>query len=264
MDIHIFHRTGRRVFVVAAVGVALAAMPAQAAPMSVTDSGALPVSVTLTPTIVSCDNTSSTIDLKADIGMGGLKLKTIFKNNTKGTKVTTVGTAETSVRDASVIGLPKQPVQGGTGGNPYISVAIAKRNASGDLELLTQPEIIGRCVQGQKLFTSKHTFDLPITAGATAQALVCDSKGSKVTLDAGSAAPGFEAVVVFDNNKNEVVHRSIQETDAVVSLVGGQTHKGWGQVGGAGGNPLVYLQFDDGVADTTNPEFFLGRCKDLM
>jgi hypothetical protein len=255
--------TGRRATVVALVGVGLFALPASAAPAKVSEDTSVPITVTLTPTITHCDNHSSQIDLTGSMGMAGLDAVTIFKNNVKGTKTTEVGRSSTPVIDAGVAPFPKQPVLDGVGGNPYISVGLATM-VGGKLTLTGPTTLVGRCVQGQSLSDVTVSTTLPVSASAVAQAVECSSKGSRVTLDASGAAPAIYAVLVFDNNKNKVVHRRIEATDTVVEMTGGQTHKGWGQVDGAGGNPLVYLAFDDHNPGSKNVEFFLGRCKDLM
>ena len=254
----------RAVVVVAATALTLTLTTGAEAGRAVQEDVSLPLTVTLSGTVGECTNTGSSITLGATIGVGALGLTTIFKNNVKGTKEVTLGTSSMTVSDATVEELPKQPVLGGTGGNPYISVGLARENASGVLSLVSPTRLVGRCVQGGTLAPETVTSTLPTSAAALATGITCSSKGSEVGLDTSAASGGLYAVIVFDNNINKVVHRRIEAGDAVVPLKGGTTKKGWGQSNGAGGNPLVYLQWDDGDATTTNPEYFLGRCKDLM
>ncbi len=252
----------RRALVVSAVMVGLTALPAQAAPRSVAEDVDIPVTVSMTVTGVECTNAGSSIDLKGTLSMGGLLLQTVFKNNVKGTKTVVVGESSMDVVEADVEDLPKQPVLGGVGGNPWISVALATLDEAGAIVLISTPVVVGRCVQGVTSDAVTLTADLPANAFATATGLDCSSKGSHVSLDASAALSPLFAAVVFDNNLKKVVHRSIQATDSIVTLAGGDTHKGWGQADGAGGNPLVYLRFVTDSGGTA--DYLVGRCKDLL
>src|SRR5215207_1007144 len=115
-----------------------------------------------------CDNNPGPwITLDGDISLGGLGLRLIFQNNVKGTHTATV-TFETNAVLLSLgdsITIPKQPVLGGVGGNPHISIQFLSTSgvAYGD-------EIyLGRCVQGLTL-----NPDLLLAAIASAHIGVSD------------------------------------------------------------------------------------------
>ena len=252
----------RAVLLVALAGVGLAALPAQASPASVAQDVSIPVVVDVLTSEIACDNTGSSLSLSGNLNAGGLQAITVLKNNTKGTKEVELGRAETPAVQAMVETLPKQPVRSGVGGNPYISVGLAVKSAAGSWVLSGPTSLVGRCVQGALPAATTLSANVPVAAAATAQAMVCDSKGSQVNVDASGVTGALAAVVVFDNNINKVVHRSIANTDNIVPLSGGTTHKGWGQLNGAGGNPLVYLRFAN--ATTNFGDVLLGRCKDLL
>jgi hypothetical protein len=83
------------------------------------------------------------ITLGGTITLSGLHARLIFRNNVKGTH-----TAE-EVRDVTLIGegeeivIPKQPSQGGVGGNPLIGIQFLDGNG----DPLADPVSLGRCTQ---------------------------------------------------------------------------------------------------------------------
>jgi hypothetical protein len=84
-----------------------------------------------------------TITLGGTITLSGLHARLIFRNNVKGTH-----TAE-AIRDVTLIGegdqvtVPKQPSQGGVGGNPLINVQFLDENG----DPIANPVSLGRCTQ---------------------------------------------------------------------------------------------------------------------
>jgi hypothetical protein len=89
-----------------------------------------------------CDNSGGPfITLGGDLTLGGLHARIIFRNNVKGTH-----TAE-DTRDVAIvlagtsITLPKQPVLGGVGGNPIISIQFLHGNG----DPIDEPVVLGRC-----------------------------------------------------------------------------------------------------------------------
>ena len=84
------------------------------------------------------------ITLGGVLTLSGLHAKLIFRNNVKGTH-TAEATADVSlIVEGQQIVLPKQPVRGGVGGNPLISVGFIDCESG---EAITDPVLLGRCVQ---------------------------------------------------------------------------------------------------------------------
>jgi hypothetical protein len=96
-----------------------------------------------------CDNSPGPyITLGGELSLTGINARLIFRNNADGTheadetttaKVTIVPAGET-------IQFPKQPVLGGVGGNPWISLLFR----DGDGEAIGSEFLLGRCVQLSK------------------------------------------------------------------------------------------------------------------
>ncbi len=83
------------------------------------------------------------ITLGGTITLSGLHARLIFRNNVKGTHVTTVVRDVTLIGEGTQIVVPKQPSQGGVGGNPLISVQFLGDNGAP----LSEPVDLGRCNQ---------------------------------------------------------------------------------------------------------------------
>src|ERR1041385_1784465 len=81
----------------------------------------LPLTVNSSVDETNCNNSPGPqISFGGAIAMGGVKAKLTFSNNTKGTHTTNVITEYTvSLVTAGSVTIPKQPVNGGVGGNPY-------------------------------------------------------------------------------------------------------------------------------------------------
>src|SRR5437763_14021114 len=100
------------------------------------------------------------ITLNGALALGGLGTRLTFTNNQKGTHSYSVQAQHdvTVIPAGEAITIPKQPVLGGAGGNPFIWLQlVADRGAP-----LTGEIYLGRCVQG---LTSLATdFTLPSSA----------------------------------------------------------------------------------------------------
>ena len=83
------------------------------------------------------------ITLDGDLVLGGVHARIIFRNNIKGTHTAEETSDVTIVGEGSKIVLPKQPVRGGVGGNPLISIQFLH----GDGAPIGEPVELGRCVQ---------------------------------------------------------------------------------------------------------------------
>jgi hypothetical protein len=83
------------------------------------------------------------VTLDGDIVLSGLHARFIFRNNVKGTQTAESTRDVAIILEGSKITLPKQPVQGGVGGNPIISIQFLNGNGSA----IGDPIVLGRCVQ---------------------------------------------------------------------------------------------------------------------
>lgn len=83
------------------------------------------------------------ITLGGTITLSGLHARLIFRNNFKGTHTAEVMRDVTLIAEGDEITVPKQPSQGGVGGNPLISIQFLDGNG----DPLANPVKLGRCNQ---------------------------------------------------------------------------------------------------------------------
>src|SRR5947209_4122867 len=132
----------------------------------------LPASVSLSVGATGCSNSPGpTVTVEGTIALGDVCAKVTLSNNEKGTHTTTI------VKEYSValtlsqpITIPKQPVLGGVGGNPYISLQLTDASGNG----LSDEVLLGRCVQG--LNVSKEVLNQAII-NVLAEAISCSNSG---------------------------------------------------------------------------------------
>lgn len=106
----------------------------------------MPIKVVLNVNETGCDNSPGPfITVEGEIALGGLQAQLIFQNNVKGTHrtVQTVGATAVLLPAGGTITIPKQPVLGGVGGNPWIYLQFFNDDGN-----LTPEILLGRCVQG--------------------------------------------------------------------------------------------------------------------
>jgi hypothetical protein len=227
---------------------------------------AIPVHAAATALADGCENSPGpVITLNGSISEGGLIARLFFQNNADGT--------HTNVQDVNVdfdlipkgqtIQIPKQPSQGGSGGNPFLWVQWldgAGNPLSGEI-------FLGRCVQGLAPLSSDLL--LPLLAWANVQTSGCSNNpGPYITLSGDLSLGGLTARIIFRNNDNPVggPHETVVTTHAgVVVIPAGQViviHK-QPVLGGVGGNPWIYLQFLDGDLQPLDDKTLLGRCVQL-
>src|SRR2546425_3211947 len=143
-----------------------------------------------------CNNSPGpTITVDGDIVLGGLKLQLIFKNNLKGTHTTVVTFATNVVllSPGSDITIPKQPVLGGVGGDPYIYLQFFNNKGN-----LGDEIFLGRCVQGLSV---GGDFLNEAAVIALIQAAGCNNHpGPVITIGGGVHLSGFNARLIFRNN----------------------------------------------------------------
>lgn len=225
----------------------------------------IPTSLSLTLAAEDCSNNPGPfITLEGASVLGGFGVQMVFKNNMKGTHQHT-GNSAVSVTlqpAGEAIVIPKQPVRGGTGGNPFIWIQFV--DGAGQA---TSPEYyIGRCVQGGKwgFNASRSTTG----AGSLAfTAIKCaNSPGPYITFGAGLSLAGSGVQVIFRNNDNPVggPHEAIRSS-AMTIIPEGLTYTFPKQpvLGGVGGNPWIFAGFTDGAGAQVGAQNLVGRCEQL-
>lgn len=96
--------------------------------------------------VVDCTNNPGPfINVSGSVSFSGLKARFIFRNqDDAGAPHEAIATVDlTGIQEGFTLRFPKQPVLGGVGGNPWISVRFA--TATG--EPLSQEVLLGRCAQ---------------------------------------------------------------------------------------------------------------------
>lgn len=238
-------------------------------PVSVSRSFEQLVSATATSTVTGCDNSPGPyITIEGGMSLGGLGTRMTFTNNAKGTHTFT-DEAHVDITvvpaDGNNITIPKQPVLGGVGGNPFIWIQLEDGNG----RAVTDEVFLGRCVQGLKKDVGA-SFASAARALATIAVADCqNSPGPFITLDGDLyVAAGLDAVFIFQNNDNPVdgPHRATADKVVKVQLVPPGHDVRFAKQpsqGGVGGNPWIWFNFlsDNGSA-LTDPSL-LGRCEQL-
>ena len=226
----------------------------------------IPVSVSATLTAEDCSNNPGPfITLEGLAVLGGFGVEMRFTNNMKGTHEST---QENEV-DVSLLPsgqsmvIPKQPVLGGVGGNPFMWVQFV----DGDGAALTEEIYIGRCVQGAR-YGFNHAGVTPAVASAAFGIESCEnSPGPFISMEAGIAyGQGMGVQVVFRNNDNPVggPHEAVRSS--AVSIIPDDlsyTFPKQPVQGGVGGNPWIFAAFNDGDGARVGAETLLGRCEQL-
>jgi len=220
----------------------------------------MPVKVLGKVTETGCLNSPGPqITLEGEIALGGLQVELIFQNNEKGTHTTSVtyGTNVVLVALGDSITIPKQPVQGGVGGNPHIWIQFH----NGEGRNLTKEMYLGRCVQGLEI---SPEFVSQVVALADVAAVDCANHPGPVIQVGGTITfSGLHARFIFRNNAKGT-HTAQDMRDVVLIVKGSEVTipKSPAQ-GGAGGNPIISIQFQDGAGDPLAAPVRLGRCVQL-
>ncbi len=215
-----------------------------------------PVTIQVAATATGCSNNPGPfITLDGTLGLNPVSAQFTFQNNDKGTHTYTSTATATAVAQGSTITIPKQPVQGGVGGNPYIFIQYMDGNGNP----LTAPVFIGRCVQGN--MNGFATASIPVTLAANISALSCDNTGSDIDF-AGTMTTNTAIVanVIFTNNADGT-HTNDQVMSAQLLPAGVSIEfPKQPSLGGVGGNPYVYLQWLDANGTPIGSSDLLGRC----
>src|SRR5437016_7084864 len=169
--------------------------------------------------------------------IGGLQVQLILENNVKGTHETeiTLVTNLVLVPFGTPIVIPKQPVLGGVGGNPFISLQFF--NKDGDIG---DEIFLGRCVQGLSL---DNDFIEDSIARLLISVLGCENHpGPFITVGGDLKVAGLSARIIFRNN---VKGTHTAETDSDITIIGDGavvTIPKQPVLGGVGSNPLIFVR----------------------
>lgn len=240
--------------------LALLYAPASQADQQVSALFNLPIHVDAVVDESGCENhPGPTITLGGKIKLGGLGARLTFMNNAKGTHTATVVSQYdvTLLLAGSTIEIPKQPVQGGVGGNPHIYLQFHDGNGTD----MSEEFYLGRCVQGLKVSTDLLQ---EAVARANVHAEGCsNNKGPFITLDGDLVLGGLHARIILRNNVKGT-HTAEDERDVAIVLEGSKIVLPKQPIkGGAGGNPIISIQFLHGDGTPIGEPEVLGRCVQL-
>jgi hypothetical protein len=225
----------------------------------------IPAGVSLSLEALDCSNNPGPlITLSGAAVLGGFGVNMVFKNNMKGTHQHAENSAVSVglLPPGGSIVIPKQPVNGGTGGNPFMWIQFV--DAAGNAT--SAEHYIGRCVQGGKWGFSAGRSTTG--AGSLAfTAISCEnSPGPYITFDAGLSLAGMGVQVIFRNNDNPVggPHEAVR-SGAMTIIPDGLSYKFAKQPvkGGVGGNPWIFTAFTDGAGAQVGADQLVGRCEQL-
>lgn len=231
----------------------------------VASSFTMPVGIKASASLSGCNNSPGPqITLSGAITLGGLTADMIFRNNQIGTHKLVIqnAVAVAAVPANGTIVIPKQPVLGGVGGNPWIWVQMTDENNTA----LSDQIFLGRCVQGP--FGIEAGVSAAVTVAATFTASDCaNNPGPYIYMDGALIfAHGLKARFTFANADNPVggPHEAVGTTD--VTLIGSGVSLQFPKqpvLGGVGGNPWISVQFEQGDGTAIGDEVLLGRCVQL-
>src|SRR5438445_496489 len=108
-----------------------------------------PVNVQTSISTSGCSNSPGpTITLQGALSLSGMGVKLLFENNVIGTHTYTVEStaSATVIPQGQSIQIPKQPVLGGVGGNPWIFLQLTDGNGN----VVSDSFLLVRCVQLSK------------------------------------------------------------------------------------------------------------------
>jgi len=220
----------------------------------------MPVKVLGKVTETGCLNSPGPqITLEGELALGGIQVELIFQNNEKGTHTTSVtyGTNLVLIALGDSITIPKQPVLGGVGGNPHIWIQFH----NGEGKNLTKELYLGRCVQGLEI---SPEFLCQVVGLAEVAALDCSNNPGPVIQVGGNVTfSGLHARFIFRNNLKGT-HTAEDTRDVQLIMKGSEvTIPKQPVLGGAGGNPIISIQFQDSAGDVIGTPVRLGRCVQL-
>jgi len=227
----------------------------------------LPLDISLDATSSDCSNNPGPwITLEGELALGSVTVELVFRNNDNPVGGPHENRQETTsevvvLEEGETLSIPKQPVRGGTGGNPFIWVQFV--DASGDA--VSDEIYLGRCVQGfDETLEFSMSVPMALAMDVTEDSDSCSNNpGPWITLEGEMSLGGLNALIIFRNNDNPVggPHSNIQQTTAEIEILeDGETLSIPKQpvLGGVGGNPFVWVAV--ATADEGTGEIYLGRC----
>ncbi|MGH7529269.1 MAG: hypothetical protein ACREMN_02715 [Gemmatimonadales bacterium] len=239
-----------------------------ASPITQEQTFSMPVSVLATTEVTGCDNSPGPyITISGAMTLGGLGTRMTFTNNVKGTHTFTddAHVDLSVVPEDTSISIPKQPVLGGVGGNPFIWIQLEDGNG----QAVSGEIFLGRCVQGLQGNTQVDFSSLAHAIATIAVQDCANSPGPEITLNGDlDVAAGLDAVFIFKNNDNPVdgPHRANADAVVAVQLVPpglDVTFNKQPVLGGVGGNPWIWFNFLSGAGAPLSEPALLGRCEQL-
>ena len=253
----------KRQCLLAFASLPLVVAPVMAAPGTVDVTLAQRAKVSVSATTSGCENNPGPyITLTGELKLTGVGARVILTNNAKFTHVAAgdVFADVTLLEPGETRRFAKQPPQGGVGGNPWIYLMFT----DGSGKPVSTPQLLGRCVQG--LNTASLDFPFPTKAHASLTSGFCSNNpGPYITLDGELKLGGLGATLIFTNNAKFTHVHAEDVTFNVVLIPEGESvvfHK-QPPLGGAGGNPWIYLQFTSGSGESLTNPILLGRCVQL-
>jgi len=228
---------------------------------------AIPASISVDLSTYDCSNhPGPQITFSGVTVLGGFGVELLFSNNVKGTHQYTVDNTVqlTEVPAGTEIVIPKQPVLGGVGGNPFIWVQFL----NGDGTAASGEIFVGRCVQGADWHVTGPTSTLASASARYTVESCSNSPGPFIHYEGDLSFSGLTARVIFRNNDNPVGGPHTAEaplTSDIVLIKPGLSYTFPKQpvLGGVGGNPWIFAGFTDGSGAPLGDATLLGRCVQL-
>jgi hypothetical protein len=249
----------RTLFALAALSICLATT-ASAASFRTTVKQNARVSLTATPS--GCENNPGPyITLNGEIGLSGVTARIILTNNAKFTHVASgdVSADVVLIPAGESIRIAKQPSRGGVGGNPWIYFQYTDCKGG----TIGAPIKLGRCVQG--LGNVNGNFPIPTAIAAALTGGCSNNPGPFITLGGDLRMGGLCGQIIFTNNA-KFTHVASEDVCIDVTLLeDGKTLTFAKQppLGGAGGNPHIWVEFLDGSGHDLCDPIYVGRCVQL-
>jgi hypothetical protein len=203
------------------------------------------------------------VTLSGDLVLGGLKVAAIFRNNQKGThtRIEEVTYNGELLPPGQAISIPKQPVRGGAGGNPFVWVQFL----DGYGKAVTAEIYLGRCVQGLAAPVNP-AFALSTLATSNTNVSCSNNPGPWITVSGNLVLPGLKVRYIFRNSDNPVGGPHKADIIIDTSLIAAGTPIVFPKqpsLGGVGGNPWIYTQFLYSDGSPASDEYLIGRCVQL-
>jgi hypothetical protein len=231
-------------------------------PNHVSGKVSLPSSLVMRTSASGCLNHPGPfITVEGELTIAGLASKVILKNNAKGTHVATAladADVELIANDGKIV-IPKGGKYG-VGGNPHIYLEVHDDYGKtyGDRIYL------GRC--NRLLPISKVDFSMLADLDFDVVKGDCENSGGpNIVLSGALKLGGVHGTLYFQNNTKGTKVATEEVKVAIEVLPKGKELKfaKSPHLGGAGGNPLVYLKLLDHDYNPISGEIFLGRCNKI-